>query len=301
MNPPPEDYTSIVNSLEGQLPCLPLLMDELMMIIADHNAALHAIKDIIKIEPAIYSQILKIVNTVKYRGDGEPKIINLNDAMHRLGLEKVKRIALNTSVLSLFRGIKFPNNFSPESLWIHSIGVAVTSANLAEFIGFPLLDQAYACGLIHDIGKLAKLRFDPKNFRRELKKAHELGCNNHQIETTQNRIRHDLLGGEIAKEWGISPLVEAVAKWHHEEDRTKRIDIEDLDLHQLIDIVQFSNYLINKMKFGNSGHSQRVEPSLVLMRRLKISKSDLNEFEEKLSLELKIEKEHLARFTKDKL
>ena len=80
-----EDYESIVNSLKGQLPSLPLVMDELMTIIADPNAALYAIKDIIKLDPSIFSQILKVVNTVQYRGDGEPRISNLNEAMQRLG------------------------------------------------------------------------------------------------------------------------------------------------------------------------------------------------------------------------
>ena len=151
MKTAPEDYALIVNSLKGQLPSLPLVMDELMMIISDPNAALYAIKDIIKMDPSIYSQILKVVNTVQYRGDGEPRIINLNDAMQRLGLEKVKRIALNTSTLSLFTGVQFPNKFSPESLWIHSVGVALTSASLADFLNYPMTDQAYSCGLIHDI------------------------------------------------------------------------------------------------------------------------------------------------------
>ena len=293
----PEDYTSIVNSLKGQLPSLPLVMDELMTIISDPNAALYAIKDIIKMDPSIYSQILKVVNTVRYRGDGEPRIINLNDAMQRLGLEQVKRIALNTSVLTLFSGIQFPNKFSPESLWIHSVGVAVTSASLADFLRFPMPDQAYSCGLIHDIGKLAKLKFDQKNFGEELNKAQEFGWSNHQMEINQEKIRHDLLGGEITKEWGISPLVEAVTKWHHEEDRSKRIDVENSDIHTLIDIVQFSNSLINEMKFGNSGHFQKTEPSALLMRRLKISDSGLDEFEEKLKIELEGEKEHLVLFT----
>jgi HD-like signal output (HDOD) protein len=269
MKSTPEDYTSIVNSLKGQLPSLPMVMDELMTIISDPNAALYAIKDIIKMDASIYSQILKVVNTVQYRGDDEPRIINLNDAMQRLGLEKVKRIALNTSVLTLFTGNQFPNNFSPESLWIHSVGVAVASASLADFLRFPMLDQAYSCGLIHDIGKLAKLKFDQKNFGEELNKAQELGLSNHQMEITQKKIRHE------------------------------RIDVEDSDIHKLIDIVQFSNSLINQIKFGNSGHNLKTEPSSLLMRRLKISESDLDEFEEKLQVELESEKEHLVLFTKN--
>ena len=249
-----EKYDSIVKSLKGQLPSLPLVMDELMTIISDPNAALYAIKDIVKLDPSIFSQILKVVNTVQYRGDEEPRISNLDDAMQRLGLEKVKRIALNTSVLTLFKGIRFPSKFSPESLWTHSVGVAIASANLVDFLNFPLADQVYSCGLIHDIGKLAKLKYDQKNFCEELIKAEESNLNNHQSEIIQNGIRHDLLGGQVSKKWGISPLVEAVAKWHHVEDRSKRLDVEDVETHKIIDVVQFSNEMIKEIEFGFSGH-----------------------------------------------
>lgn len=292
-----EKYDSIVNSLKGQLPSLPLVMDELMTIISDPNAALYAIKDIVKLDPSIFSQILKVVNTVQYRGDEEPRISNLDDAMQRLGLEKVKRIALNTSVLTLFKGIRFPSKFSPESLWTHSVGVAIASANLVDFLNFPLADQVYSCGLIHDIGKLAKLKYDQKNFCEELIKAEESNLNNHQSEIIQNGIRHDLLGGQVSKKWGISPLVEAVAKWHHVEDRSKRLDVEDVETHKIIDVVQFSNEMIKEIEFGFSGHNIKVSPSQRIMRRLKMSEIDVAEFKNKLVQELEQEKENISLFS----
>ena len=292
-----EKYDSIVNSLKGQLPSLPLVMDELMTIISDPNAALYAIKDIVKLDPSIFSQILKVVNTVQYRGDVEPRISNLDDAMQRLGLEKVKRIALNTSVLTLFKGIRFPSKFSPESLWTHSVGVAIASANLVDFLNFPLADQVYSCGLIHDIGKLAKLKYDQKNFCEELIKAEESNLNNHQSEIIENGIRHDLLGGQVSKKWGISPLVEAVAKWHHVEDRSKRLDVEDLETHKIIDVVQFSNEMIKEIEFGFSGHNIKVSPSQRIMRRLKMSEIDVAEFKNKLVQELEQEKENISLFS----
>ena len=292
-----EKYDSIVNSLKGQLPSLPLVMDELMTIISDPNAALYAIKDIVKLDPSIFSQILKVVNTVQYRGDEEPRISNLDDAMQRLGLEKVKRIALNTSVLTLFKGIRFPSKFSPESLWTHSVGVAIASANMVDFLNFPLADQVYSCGLIHDIGKLAKLKYDQKNFCEELIKAEESNLNNHQSEIIQNGIRHDLLGGQVSKKWGISPLVEAVAKWHHVEDRSKRLDVEDVETHKIIDVVQFSNEMIKEIEFGFSGHNIKVSPSQSIMRRLKMSEIDVAEFKNKLVQELEQEKENISLFS----
>ena len=83
-----QEYENIVESLRGKLPSLPLIIDELMTIISDPNAALFAIRDVIKIDPSVYVQILKVANTVEYRGGQEKRIINLDEAMQKLGLEK---------------------------------------------------------------------------------------------------------------------------------------------------------------------------------------------------------------------
>ena len=121
--------------------------------------------------------------------------------------------------------------------------------------------------------------------------------NNHQTEIAQNKIRHDLLGGQVSKEWRISPLVEAVAKWHHVEDRSKRLDVEDVETHKIIDIVQFCNEMIKEIEFGFSGHNLKLTPSPRIMRRLKMTEKDVDEFKNKLVLELDQEKENILFFT----
>jgi len=287
------EYENIVNSLRGKLPSLPLILDELMTIISDPNAALFAIKDVIQTDPSTYVQILKIANTVEYRGGQEKRIINLDEAMHKLGLEKVKQISQNISILKLFKEIEFTGYFSPESLWAHSVGVAVTSLNLARFLSLSSTDKAYTCGLIHDIGKLAKLKYDQKMFCRELKQAKIGGTDNYQTEISQSGIRHDKLGGLIANVWGISSTVEAVCKWHHEEDRSKRTDVINPDDNKVIDIIQISNNLVNSMGFGNSGHNLKIPLSKKIMKRLRLSESDLEEFKDKLLPELEREKQSL--------
>ena len=288
-----QEYENIVESLRGKLPSLPLIIDELMTIISDPNAALFAIRDVIKIDPSVYVQILKVANTVEYRGGQEKRIINLDEAMQKLGLEKIKQISQNISILKLFREIKFTGDFCPESLWAHSVGVAVSSLNLARFLSLSLTDKAYTCGLIHDIGKLAKLKYDQKMFCRELKQAKIGGTDNYQTEISQSGIRHDKLGGLIANVWGISSTVEAVCKWHHEEDRSKRTDVINPDDNKVIDIIQISNNLVNSMGFGNSGHNLKIPLSKKIMKRLRLSESDLEEFKDKLLPELEREKQSL--------
>ena len=155
-----QDYTVVVNSLKGKLPSLPVILNELMTIVSDHDATLHAIRDLLRMDPAISTLLLKVANTTEFRQGSAERISSIEDALTRLGLDEVKKLALNISILELYGSVNVPDGFSLKSLWKHSVGVAVASAKLAEKLTFTLQDLAYTCGLIHDIGKVAKFNFD---------------------------------------------------------------------------------------------------------------------------------------------
>ena len=293
-----KQYSLIVQSLKGQLPSLPLVMDELLTIVSDPDVALYAIRDIIKTDPSIYTNVLKIANTVEYRAGESDRITNLDDAMQKIGLEKVKRISLNTSVLDLHLNKK-NSDYNPEKLWVHSVGVGLISSKLSDFLNFQLKDHAYTCGLIHDIGKLAKFKFNRNSFENEVLLANERKTDIVNIEKLENGIRHAKLGAMIVNSWGISPIVELVTKWHHEEDRSKRDDVEDPEIHRLIDIVLMANIIVNYSEFGNSGHNHDVLPSRKILKRLRMNENDLNEFLEDSKETLEREKNELSLFFKN--
>ena len=77
-------------------------MNELMKIISNPDAALFAIKDILKLDQAIFSKLIKVANSVAHREGNSQRISDISDAMQRIGLEKVKQVALKTSVLKIF-------------------------------------------------------------------------------------------------------------------------------------------------------------------------------------------------------
>ena len=58
-----QDYAVVVNSLRGKLPSLPVILNELMTIVSDHDATLHANRDLLSLDKAISTLLLKVVNT----------------------------------------------------------------------------------------------------------------------------------------------------------------------------------------------------------------------------------------------
>lgn len=291
-----EEYKDFVESLDGELPSIPLIMNELLEIISDSNAALYAIQEVIKMDKTIFSKILKHANSVEMRQGAADRIVIISDAIHRLGFEKVKKIILNTSILELFQDTE--PNFDLKGLWMHSCGVAIASDILAERFELKLSKHAYSCGLLHDLGKVAKLKFSQKQFFREIRYSRRYNCTLAQSEKRLGGIEHDLLGSMIIQKWGISPIIEQTTQWHHTFEKNARTDVEDPDLNKLIDIICLANWIIKDLEFGICGNPSRDNLTSDFLKRRKIDEEELIACKEIVQEALESESEHLSIFSK---
>lgn len=296
---PSADYYEIVDSLAGELPSIPLIMNELMKIISDSNAALFAIRNILKNDKSIFSKILKLANSLEIRQGSAEKITCISEAIQRLGLENVKKIALNTSVFEVFKELENNAGFNLEEFWKHSCGVAIAAECLAERFESRYQDQAYSCGLLHDIGKVAKLKFSLKRFFREVRHTSRYDCSLINSEIQLKAVEHDKLGALIIKKWSISTVIEYTTRWHHTTNKDNRLEIEDPNLHKLTDVIILANQIIKDLNFGNSGYSTKVQLDPEFFRRRKIDSEEFKMCVDVVQSALEDAAEHLAIFSKE--
>ena len=292
-----EDYNHLIQELKGELPSIPLIMNELLEVISDSQAAIFAVQNIVKNDKSILAKIFKYANTIENRQGGTERIISISDALQRLGFEKVKKLIISNSVFD-FMKIK-ESGFDLNSLWKHSCGVATASDVLAKRFELKLFDHAYLCGLLHDIGKTAKLKFSQKQFFRELRHAKRYDCSLIESERMLAKLEHDKLGYLLVKEWGISPIVEQTTRWHHEANKERRVDLEDPNLNKLVDIVFMANQIIKDLNFGYSGYTANSGFCEEFLRRRKIDEHELKKCIEVVQSALEEEEEHLAIFSKE--
>ena len=247
-------YEDVINAIKKNIPTLPQILEELIKRLSDVDSSLESIEDLIEIDQAITSRILKVSNKVEFLEPDEPRITSVHDALHKIGLEHAKRISLNVSVLDLMENVEFPPTFRFASLWQHCLGVAVASSILAEELGYENPDQAYTCGLVHDIGKLIKIKFNQEEFCTEVQAAREGNMDLHDFEMINECLMHDTLGSLMMEFWQMPAELTAVIRFHHQGHRAMRVGVESDDLNHLIDIVYLANLLVKKLEIGNSGH-----------------------------------------------
>ena len=271
------DYDKIISSLEEKLPSLPQILEELVKKLSDPNSNLDNIEELVQVDQSITTQILQVSNKVEFTEPGEERITTIHDALHKLGFENAKKIALNVSVLKLMKLTKSTVNFSCEDLWQHSLGVAIASSEISNLVGYDHPDQAYACGLMHDIGKVIKLKYSKKDFSKEIASAYRKKIDLYDLEIMRNLIRHDLAGAKMMQAWNMPESLILPVLWHHTEDRAQRQDIFDPTSHSLIDIVYFANFLVHKIGIGFSGHAITKVPSDKFLRSMGVAREGLDD------------------------
>jgi HD-like signal output (HDOD) protein len=158
-----KDYTvthalrdRILTDLMG-LPSMPHIVDQALEIIAAEDPSLSHLVSVIETDSAIAAKTLKIANSAYYGFSG--RISSLLKAAALLGTRQLTDIIMMAGVSTLLD--KNLESYGVESgdLWRHSLAVAFGSRIISSRTAPDLMGEAFAAGLIHNVGKVALHRY----------------------------------------------------------------------------------------------------------------------------------------------
>ena len=135
---------------EGQLelPLLPQVASEVLSSTLDDKANALKLASLIERDQGLATHILRIVNSPAFRGSAE--IVALKQAIARLGMERIREIALT---ISLRGSLVSPGPFEEliEDAWSAGLRTALWAKEVARKAR-KNVEVAYLCGLLHNVG-----------------------------------------------------------------------------------------------------------------------------------------------------
>lgn len=245
-----------------QLPVFNTVALELLQVLADHDAEITEVIDIINKDPALSIQILRMANSSAYAGRYRSETIK--DSVNRLGGRQITSLAMAASQAALHTSELPIVNSVMQSLWLHSHACARGCRSLAISSGYrKLADQAYLGGLLHDIGKLYLLKA-----LEQIKLSEEI-----KFELDQETLldvfsdMHVEQGVRIMDYWDIPPLYRSIVANHH----TEQFDRCD----PLLAIVRLVNF--KSMHYDLNLYPRYIQPNDVTaeISVLSLSEADL--------------------------
>ena len=232
MKPIPNIFDKIKSA--KNLPSLPQVLLKLVEACNSEKTTPGELSRITSQDPSLSTKVMRLVNSAYL---GLPQRVNsLEKAVVFLGADTIKNIAISASVLQAFSRTRAHAFLKLSHFWWHSFKCAALARRIAKEISYPLPEEAFLSGLLHDIGKLILSVNFAKTYSAILKEA------NHRPAPLLNQERlmgttHAEVGAWLIRQWQPNSLMADAVLYHHEE--TQRVS----DAFPIVKIVYVANAL----------------------------------------------------------
>jgi len=196
----------------GELPPLPQVATRVIRITADSDTSTDQLQNLVRTDQALTSQILKVANSAMFGRMRE--VSTLTQAILTLGFSTTRSVVLASSVKNLFtRG---PAGLQERILWEHALVTALTGSAFSKAMRFPIAEEVFLAGLMHDIGKSVMFLKFPESYGTMLRQLQEDGGDGLSMELDTFGFDHAMVGEALLASWNLSEGIETVARWHHD-------------------------------------------------------------------------------------
>jgi len=221
-----EGTRAVIGQMES-VPSMPALFTELVDELQSPNASLQTVAEIISRDVGMTTQILHLVNSAFFGLRRE--ISSPAAAVTYLGLNTV--MALVTT-LHIFQRVDEAAHgwLNLDAMWRHSMGTASLARAIARDVSTDkkLIEDAFAGGLIHDLGRIILGTSFPDRYREIMERSKREQRPLIEVERETFGATHAEVGAYLIGIWGLpNPIAEALA-FRHRPSQVKTTDFTPL-------------------------------------------------------------------------
>lgn len=204
----------LVNGVGGLI-TLPDVFIRINRLIEDPESTLDDIVRVASQDPSFTVRLLQVANSPFYGFSSSVETVAR--AVTLIGTGQVRNLALSTSVAKTFAGL--PNALvSMDNFWQHSLYCALAARILAGRAGRMEPEAMFTAGMLHDIGELVIFNRLPEKAKEALERVLDSGDEMpvHRAEREVMGLDHAQVGGELARQWNLPPLLQECTAFHHD-------------------------------------------------------------------------------------
>jgi HD-like signal output (HDOD) protein len=211
---PTLDLQAIANRA-GDLPAFPSTAMAAMQMTEDQDVSTRELQSVIAKDQALTARILKIVNSAMYCFERE--VATLSHAISILGLDTVRSIIVAAAVQQIFqKGAGPATDLTGKLFWEHSFGTAVAAKAIAARSNYPVPEEAFSSGLLHDMGKMVMLKNQSQRYQQILNEVYCGEATFLEAELATFGYTHAQLGSLLATKWRFPAQLGESILYHHD-------------------------------------------------------------------------------------
>jgi HD-like signal output (HDOD) protein len=262
-----ERVRKLVDRVQG-LPTLPSMLNSINQMILNPRTSAKEVAQVISSDPSLTAKVLRVVNSSFY---GFPnRITTITHGIVILGFNTIKSIVFSSTIFDVFRHSARPGDFDRSEFWKHSIGCGAAAKAIGRRLNYPMLEELFIAGLLHDVGKIVMDQFLPDKFAEVLSLVRSQDILIAEAEIQLLGVTHADIGAWLFEKWNLSRGLIETTRCHHNPALAG-------ENQKFAEIIHLSDILVRAVRFGNGGDARIPRISEAARKSLAIRDGDFDE------------------------
>ena len=248
-----------------KLPPMKSTVLRVMELLRDPEVMTATLAETVRYDPILATRVLRLANSALY--SLRKPVTTIQKALDAIGTRSLYDLVMLDAMADGF-GNEIRNSVLIKSIWEHSIAVGLLSRELIRMLKLQGGEEAFVCGLLHDIGKILMLRADVERFESLLEHKTERGML--EWEERIYGFDHTEVGSYVANKWRLPDAVCSVIMYHHSPSKSNQSIV-------MANVVNAADLIAN-----THGYGLRLEDDKALLvseplALLKLTRAQINE------------------------
>jgi putative nucleotidyltransferase with HDIG domain len=246
------------------LPPLPQSAIRISELLKNLNVSTSALADVIKYDPLLTTRVLQLANSpIYFQRNTVATLVHAIEVVGTASLYDIVMLGITADVFAK----EISKTILGRKIWEHSLAVALLAKELSKISNTVGAEEAFLCGLLHDIGKIMLLRADANNYAGIL----EQKTVSNILDWERNLFGYDhaQIGALVVRRWRLPENVCFAILNHH-------YDSQSSGLVMSAHLVNLADTIVNIHGFGLHREDESSLLSSESAMILQISEADLH-------------------------
>ncbi len=239
---------TFVSDLVEEMGSLPSVAAQIVSMTSSPDCDLGQLTKVIISDSVMSMRFLALANSAALSRGNEVR--NLRQALVRLGLRRVRNVALCMGMHDMMPASSDPGRLDMSEFWKFNLATASCAQGLAWQKGTASDDDAWLVGILHSIGVASLDQKAHQDLQAALEMAQVKAITLIDAEMLQLDYHHGELGGRLLTNWNLPQLFCDAVEYAGEDFEENEITSE---ASTLIDILKDSIALVRAIGYGTNG------------------------------------------------
>ncbi|MDR1747504.1 MAG: HDOD domain-containing protein [Spirochaetaceae bacterium] len=231
-----DEFDVLSREIVSRITDLPQFPENILAInrlLNDPASELMKIAHYVASDPALTADLLRLVNSSAF--SLSRKCRSIHEAIKMVGIKGLKNILYSLGSIQTLGS----STAEQRRIWNHCYKTAFYAQYLAK--NFPkmhaIIDDAYVCGLLHDMGKIIFSNVHPDLEGHIVSFSSARDIPKELFERLSAGINHAEIGALIAEKWNFPDIIIQTIRFHHNPENSPE------DIRMLVSVVYLANML----------------------------------------------------------